>query len=148
MQRSIQEVNKEFEFPVPTIQNVVATFDLGHLGMALDRVVMMIPFADYNAKRFAAVIMKIRNPSATCLLFSSGKVVCTGAKSETQCRAASSRLVSMLRRYGVKAAFANFKIENIVAAVFCPFFINLHRLQEHLQGDCSYDPSVFPGNFL
>jgi transcription initiation factor TFIID TATA-box-binding protein len=135
----------EDDFPIPTIQNVVATFDIGDVKIPLDKVVMMIPFADYNAKRFAAVIMKIRNPYATCLLFSSGKVVCTGAKSETLCRSASSRLVAMLRRYGVKAEYSKFKIENIVAAVFCPFFIDLRLLQSILHGDCSYDSSIFPG---
>ena len=36
--------------------------------------------AEYNPKRFAAVIMRIRDPRTTALIFSSGKMVCTGAK--------------------------------------------------------------------
>lgn len=31
-------------------------------------------------QRFAAVIMRIREPRTTALIFSSGKMVCTGAK--------------------------------------------------------------------
>lgn len=31
-------------------------------------------------QRFAAVIMRIREPRTTALVFSSGKMVCTGAK--------------------------------------------------------------------
>ena len=42
--------------------------------------------AEYNPKRFAAVIMRIREPRTTALIFSSGKMVCTGAKSEEDSR--------------------------------------------------------------
>ncbi len=45
--------------------------------------------ADYNPNRFAAVIMRLRNPKTTALIFGSGKMVVTGAKSkEDSCRAA------------------------------------------------------------
>ena len=37
---------------------------------------------EYNPKRFAAAIMRIREPKTTALIFRSGKMVCTGAKSE------------------------------------------------------------------
>jgi TATA-box binding protein (TBP) (component of TFIID and TFIIIB) len=37
--------------------------------------------AEYNPKRFAAVIMRIRDPKTTALIFASGKMVVTGAKS-------------------------------------------------------------------
>lgn len=37
---------------------------------------------EYNPKRFAAAIMRIRDPRTTALIFKSGKMVCTGAKSE------------------------------------------------------------------
>jgi TATA-box binding protein (TBP) (component of TFIID and TFIIIB) len=89
--------------------------------------------------------MKIHKPTATCLLFSSGKIVCTGARSESECRMASSRLVALLRQHGIQANFINFHIENIVTAVYCPFFVHLQTLQSHLQGQCTYDASVFPG---
>lgn len=35
---------------------------------------------DLDFRRFAAVIMRIREPRTTALIFSSGKMVCTGAK--------------------------------------------------------------------
>ena len=134
--------------PVPTIQNIVATFDVGDLGMNLDAVVMRVPFADYNAKRFAAVIMKLRAPATTCLLFSSGKVVCTGARSESECQRAAIRLVSLLCRYGVPVSYTDFKIQNIVVAAYCPFFVDLNRLCAQLEGNCSYDTSLFPGEIM
>lgn len=42
--------------------------------------------AEYNPKRFSAVIMRIREPRTTALVFSSGKMVITGAKSEQASR--------------------------------------------------------------
>lgn len=38
--------------------------------------------AEYNPTRFNAVVMRIREPRTTALIFSTGKVVITGAKSE------------------------------------------------------------------
>ena len=37
---------------------------------------------EYNPKRFSAVIMRIREPRTTALIFSTGRIVITGAKSE------------------------------------------------------------------
>lgn len=38
--------------------------------------------AEYNPRRFNAVIMRIREPRTTALIFATGKIVITGAKSE------------------------------------------------------------------
>lgn len=35
-------------------------------------------FAEYNPKRFAAVIMRLRDPKTTALVFQSGKMVRAG----------------------------------------------------------------------
>lgn len=59
-----------------------------HLGVPLDlkKIALHARNAEYNPKRFAAVIMRIREPRTTALIFSSGKMVCTGAKSEDASR--------------------------------------------------------------
>lgn len=44
------------------------------------------------AQRFAAVIMRIREPKTTALIFASGKMVCTGAKSEAESRLAAKKV--------------------------------------------------------
>ena len=38
--------------------------------------------AEYNPSRFPAVVMRIRDPKTTALIFKKGKMVITGAKSE------------------------------------------------------------------
>lgn len=52
-------------------QNVVATCGLG-CELDLKRIAQHARNAEYNPKRFAAVIMRIREPKTTALIFSSG----------------------------------------------------------------------------
>lgn len=54
--------------------------------------------AEYNPKRFAAVIMRIREPRTTALIFSSGKMVCTGAKSEEDSRLAARKYARIIQK--------------------------------------------------
>lgn len=56
--------------------------------------------AEYNPKRFAAVIMRIREPRTTALIFSSGKMVCTGAKSEEDSRLAARKYARIIQKLG------------------------------------------------
>ncbi len=66
--------------------NIVATVNLG-CTLNLRQITLHARNAEYNPKRFAAVIMRIHEPKTTALFFSYGKMVCTGAKSEeTSCR--------------------------------------------------------------
>ena len=64
----------------PQLQNIVATVDLDCGKLDLKKIAMHARNAEYNPKRFAAVIMRIREPRTTALIFSSGKMVCTGNK--------------------------------------------------------------------
>lgn len=66
---------------VPVLQNVVATVNL-ECRLDLKTIALHARNAEYNPKRFAAVIMRIREPKTTSLIFASGKMVVTGAKSE------------------------------------------------------------------
>ena len=60
-------------------RNIVCTVNLG-CKLDLKKIALHARNAEYNPKRFAAVIMRIREPRTTALIFSSGKMVCTGAK--------------------------------------------------------------------
>ena len=75
-----------------------------YLGVPLElkKIALHARNAEYNPKRFAAVIMRIRDPRTTALIFSSGKMVCTGAKSEQ-----ASRLVA--KRFAFGAEYLHLK---------------------------------------
>eukprot|EP01018_Ginkgo_biloba_P009670 Gb_38217 [translate_table: standard] len=75
---------------VPTLQNIVSTVNLD-CKLDLKTIALQARNAEYNPKRFAAVIMRIREPKTTALIFASGKMVCTGAKSEQQSKLAARK---------------------------------------------------------
>lgn len=68
-------------------------------------------------QRFAAVIMRIREPKTTALVFASGKVVVTGAKSEDDARLAARKYARIIQKLGFEAKFQDFKVQNIVGSV-------------------------------
>lgn len=66
---------------------------------------------EYKPKRFAAAIMRIRDPKTTALIFRSGKMVCTGAKSETDSENAAKKYAKTLKNIGIKQVdLGEFKI--------------------------------------
>ena len=131
---------------LPKLQNVVATVQLG-CPLDLKQIVMKARNAEYNPKRFAAVIMRIRDPKTTALIFASGKMVCTGAKSEETCRTASRKYVRIIQKCEFPAQFQEFKIQNIVGSCDVKFPIRLEGLALHPihAAFSSYEPEIFPG---
>ena len=66
---------------------------------------------EYKPKRFAAAIMRIRDPKTTALIFASGKMACTGAKSENDSKTAALAYAKSLKKIGNKEVkLSEFKI--------------------------------------
>lgn len=83
----------------PTLQNIVSTVNL-QCKLDLKRIALEARNTEYNPKWFAAAIMKIRNPKTTALVFSSGKMVCTGAKSEEESKTACKKYAKIINNLG------------------------------------------------
>lgn len=129
----------------PVIQNVVATTNLG-VQLDLKTIALRARNAEYNPKRFAAVIMRIREPKTTALIFSSGKIVVTGAKSESESTKASRKYAKIVYKLGyTKAKFTEFTVQNIVASCDVSFPVRLEGLAHAHNSFCSYEPELFPG---
>ena len=102
--------------------------------------------AEYNPKRFSGVIVRIREPKTTALIFGSGKIVCAGARSETDCLLAMKKFVLILQRLGFKeASLGSFKIHNVVGCSDVRFPIRLEALASEHSQFCTYEPELFPG---
>ena len=130
---------------IPKLQNVVATINLGCKGLDLKKIALHARNAEYNPKRFAAVIMRIREPKSTALIFSSGKMVCTGSKSEDMARLAARKFARILQKLGNPVSFKEFKIQNMVGSCDVKFPIRLEGLATSHSMFCSYEPELFPG---
>jgi transcription initiation factor TFIID TATA-box-binding protein len=149
-------ISKDIE---PKLQNIVSTANLG-CQLKLRQIALQARNAEYNPKRFAAVIMRIKEPKTTALIFSSGKMVCTGAKSEEDSRKASRKYAKIIKSLGFNVEFKEFKVQNIVGSCDVKFQISLSKLNIQLgkfnsnsdKGNnknkkyiCHYEPEIFPG---
>jgi len=103
----------------------------------------------YDKKRFAAITIRIDEPKTTALLFSSGKLVITGASSKQIAIAAIRSTIYMLKNVFsyLDISFKNHIIQNIVCNVRIPKLktIDIQRLHAEFGTSCTYQPSIFPG---
>lgn len=125
-------------------RNIVSTVNL-NCKLDLKKIALHARNAEYNPKRFAAVIMRIREPRTTALIFSSGKMVCTGAKSEEDSRLAARKYARIIQKLGFVAKFLDFKIQNMVGSCDVKFPIRLEGLVLTHAKFSSYEPELFPG---
>ena len=132
----------------PTLQNIVSTAKLG-TSLDLWQIGMHGKNVEYKPKRFAAAIMRIRDPKTTALIFRSGKMVCTGAKSEDESKTAAKRYAKQLKKIGNSdIRLSEFTIQNIVGSHDVGFKIkleSLHNESTERKINCRYDPELFPG---
>lgn len=139
--------------PVALIHNIVATTQVwcSVLPIDLQAIADVLPNSYYDRAKFAAITIRMREPTCTALLFTSGKLVLTGCRGWNECLCASMLLVRMLRRYnpGVDFRVADNTIQNIVAHVGLALRdgqrLDLDRLYEAHCVKCTYQPQLFPG---
>uniref|UniRef100_A0A672N3N2 TBP-like 1 n=1 Tax=Sinocyclocheilus grahami TaxID=75366 RepID=A0A672N3N2_SINGR len=74
---------------------------------------------------FQKVLMKLRKPRITATIWSSGKIICTGATSEEEAKLGARRLARCLQKIGFKVRFSDFKVVNVLAVCSLPFQIRL-----------------------
>ena len=130
--------------PQVKIQNIVAT---GALCQNLDlySILKVSARAEYNPQKFPGLVYRLKRPKTSSLLFSSGKMVCTGAKSERSAKAAIIRVANELRTHGIVIIRnPEVKIENIVATADLNGTLDLEVVAERLTKTI-YEPEQFPG---
>jgi len=67
--------------PKIEVQNVVATFDLGHkVNLNSIAISLGLEKVEYEPEQFPGLVYRMGVPKVVLLLFGSGKVVCTGAR--------------------------------------------------------------------
>jgi transcription initiation factor TFIID TATA-box-binding protein len=138
----IDESNKNNS--LPKLQNIVSTANLKCV-LDLREIALKAKNAEYNPKKFAAVIMRIKEPKTTALIFSSGKIVCTGARTEEESKQASRIYAKIILKLNFPVKFSEFKVQNIVASCDAKFPIRLEGLAREYLKFCSYEPEMFPG---
>lgn len=130
--------------PIIEIVNVVASAVLDQK-LDLYEIQKKFPDVEYNPDQFPGAVFRLRTPKTATLLFSTGKMVCTGSKSEEMARKAVKTVVQKLRKGGIKVKKdAVVTIQNIVASINLGGKIHLEQAARTLPRSM-YEPEQFPG---
>jgi transcription initiation factor TFIID TATA-box-binding protein len=125
------------------VQNVVASISLNQ-EISLKKL-KKLPNAKYNPEQFPGLVLKYPDMQITFLVFSSGKLVCTGGKSRAEIEKALERLKKDLAKKGIKINKKwEIEIQNIVASSDLNRTIDLNRMAYELE-NTQYNPEQFPG---
>ncbi len=130
--------------PIIEIVNVVASATIEEK-LNLVKIQAKIPSIEYNPEQFPGAVFRILSPKTATLLFSTGKMVCTGSKSEEMARIAVKTVVKKLRKEKIKIKRdAVVTIQNIVSSINLGGKIHLEKAARTLPRSM-YEPEQFPG---
>ncbi|XP_036936278.1 TATA-box-binding protein-like isoform X2 [Acanthopagrus latus] len=126
----------------PQILNVMSTMNLGCC-LDLDFIAHRAWNVEYKPNKFfKGLVMRIREPRTTAVVYKSGKIMCTGTKSVQQARLGARKCARKVQKLGFPVRPLNFKIQTMTAK-WKIFPLHLQRFSQHQ--NCSYDPELFPG---
>lgn len=128
------------------IENVVASTSLGE-ELDLQSIALALDGAEYEPEQFPGLIYRLKEPKTATLLFRSGKVVCTGAKSLDDVKVAISKVAKQVENAGIKITIEPvIEVQNIVASSDLEQEINLNAIAISLGLEkVEYEPEQFPG---
>lgn len=127
-----------------TIVNMVISTSLDeHIN--LDKLASTLPNTEYNPEQFPGLIMRIKDPKTSALIFTSGRVVCTGARNIEDAERSVNKIIESLKKIKVTIKIKPvLNIQNMVASGALGFDLNLNKLAITLK-NVEYEPEQFPG---
>ena len=130
--------------PTINIVNVVASATIDQR-LDLKDITKKFPGVEYNPKLFPGAVFRLNNPKTATLLFSTGKMVCTGSKSKEMAVKAVNTVVQKLRKGGIKIKKnADVTVQNIVSSINLGGKVHLEQAARTLPRSM-YEPEQFPG---
>ncbi len=128
------------------IENVVASTSLGQ-ELDLRAIELALDGAEYNPQQFPGLVYRLKDPKTATLLFRSGKVVCTGAKSLDDVKVAIGKVAKHIEKAGIIIDIEpDVEVQNIVASSDLEQEINLNTVAITLGLEkVEYEPEQFPG---
>jgi len=131
------------------IENVVATASLNE-PLELDAIVKAFPWTEWRPEVFPGLVFRLERPKTCTLLFKTGRMVCTGAKSEREAGKAVLKVVRQLKKAGIittPRVKPEMSIQNIVASGSLGSPVDLEGLCQRARVGESvmYEPEQFPG---
>ena len=137
--------------PEPEIHNVVATIQIECEPINIHRLSQILPYSSYDKSKFAAITIRLADPVCTCLLFTSGKLVVTGASSWDVGLLTAYCIRDILEQTHMGQTFkiVSYDVQNIVAHVDIPLkpgqTLDLDRFYAEHAKEVTYQRNMFPG---
>ena len=126
------------------IENVVASASL-NVPIKLEKLVSNLDNVEYEPEQFPGLVLRLKDPKAAALIFSSGKVVCTGAKSPKDSKLVIAKIVAKMNKIGIRIPKGyKVQLENIVASARLNRELNLNNIAFSVE-NTEYEPEQFPG---
>ncbi len=126
------------------IVNIVVSTSLEH-DIPLEKMAATLSNTEYNPEQFPGLVIRIKEPKTSALIFSSGKVVCTGARTIEKVQESIKKIIKSLEKINIKITIKpEIKIQNIVASGSVGMDLNLNELAMKLE-NTEYEPEQFPG---
>lgn len=126
------------------VENIVSTVTLDQT-LDLYAIERSIPGVEYNPEQFPGLVFRLDKPKVTALIFKSGKMVVTGAKSTDELIKAVKKIIKILRKHDmIITGRPKVQIQNIVASANLGVEVNLEKAAFLLENSM-YEPEQFPG---
>ncbi len=130
--------------PIIKIENIVATVTLDQ-ALDLSAIARSVPNIEYDPEEFPGLIMRLESPRLTALVFNSGKMVVTGAKSTQMLIKGFKKIIRIFVRHGIIiVGKPKIQIQNIVASANLGVEVDLEKAA-YLLPNTMYEPEQFPG---
>jgi transcription initiation factor TFIID TATA-box-binding protein len=126
------------------VVNIFVNTSLEH-DIPLENMAATLSNTEYNPEQFPGLVIRIKEPKTSALIFSSGKVVCTGARSMDKVEESIKKIIQSLKKIGINITIKPvINIQNIVASGKVGMDLNLNTLAMKLP-NTEYEPEQFPG---
>lgn len=125
------------------IQNVVVSANT-RTKLSLEQLATKLEEAEYEPESFPGLVYRVKDPKASALIFTTGKMICC-AKSFSTAKRAIKKILDSFKKFGIKVGKrTTAEIVNIVASANLKSRLDLNKIVFEL-GECEYEPEQFPG---
>ncbi len=136
--------NEKFEIQKINVVNIVVSSDLKH-PIPLEKMAATLSNTEYNPEQFPGLVLRIKEPKTSSLIFSSGKIVCTGARCIEDVEKAIVKIKEAVAKIGIVITIKpKIDVQNLVASSSIGANLNLNSLAMKLS-NTEYEPEQFPG---
>jgi transcription initiation factor TFIID TATA-box-binding protein len=125
------------------IENVVVTAFLNN-PLNLEAVKKAVPGKWSQPKRFLGLVYKVKRPAVALLMFKTGRIVCTGARSEAEAERVLRKLCRKLVEKGFMVGEPRITVQNVVVSTELGMKVDLEGAAGSFKG-AVYEPERFPG---